>query len=296
MPLFICNSRFSRESRLLRQAASDAGWETLRLDGWELPDWVDCDEPEVTIFGTVPLALDIADKFERTLLGCGADWLPALPLALLRRIVTKATLSEAIRTGDGRFVKGAISKILPAKVYAHEELRQAAATLSPELAVFVAEPVRWLVEYRCFVANGIVEAISPYRRDGQTWQEPPDFRLSASVGESDINLGLMASDAEVTEALEFAAQILNSRDVRVPPAFVLDIGIIDGRGWAVVEANEGWASGIYDCDPAKVLAVLSKACIPAFPQTPVHEEWDFARHYRSACPHAPQNAIRSPGY
>jgi|SoiMetStandDraft_2_1073263.scaffolds.fasta_scaffold1564915_1 hypothetical protein len=35
--------------------------------------------------------------------------------------------------------------------------------------------------------------------------------------------------------------------------------IIANRGWAVVEANASWASGIYGCEAAKVLEVLAGA-------------------------------------
>jgi hypothetical protein len=40
---------------------------------------------------------------------------------------------------------------------------------------------------------------------------------------------------------------------------VVDIGRISGRGWAVVEANAAWGSGIYGCNPAMVLPVLAWA-------------------------------------
>lgn len=43
---------------------------------------------------------------------------------------------------------------------------------------------------------------------------------------------------------------------------VLDIGTISGRGWAVVEANAAWGSGIYGCDPMEVLGVIRHATKP----------------------------------
>jgi hypothetical protein len=42
---------------------------------------------------------------------------------------------------------------------------------------------------------------------------------------------------------------------------VIDIGKIVGRGWAVVEANPAWGSGIYGNDPDEVLNVLAKSCM-----------------------------------
>jgi hypothetical protein len=40
---------------------------------------------------------------------------------------------------------------------------------------------------------------------------------------------------------------------------VVDVGVIPGRGWAAVELNACWASGVYGCDPAAVLGVLRQA-------------------------------------
>lgn len=226
------------------------------------------------IFATVPEAFDIAEKFNRTLLGCGADWLVGLPEEFLRREVRKMTLAEALRSSNGKFVKGAISKALLGKIYSTLELRQAAVKLSPDFVVYVAEPVVWTVEYRCFVAEQNIVTISPYRRLGEIWEET----------EQNPSPSLSAPEAELREARDFANSFLKCPAVKCPPAFVLDIGQIENRGWAVLEANECWASGIYDSDPAKILSVLKQACIPNSPRTHVHENWDFAAHYRAACP------------
>jgi hypothetical protein len=61
----------------------------------------------------------------------------------------------------------------------------------------------------------------------------------------------------------FARTLLADAQVAVPPAFVLDVGNIARRGWAVVEANSAWGAGIYGCDPAQVLRVLRRAVLPS---------------------------------
>jgi hypothetical protein len=58
------------------------------------------------------------------------------------------------------------------------------------------------------------------------------------------------------EALRSGASVLGDPSVIVPRAVVLDVGRIARVGWAVVEANAAPMSGIYDCDPVRVLAVL----------------------------------------
>jgi hypothetical protein len=44
------------------------------------------------------------------------------------------------------------------------------------------------------------------------------------------------------------------------PGFVVDVGLIATRGWAVVELNPAWFSGLLGADPAAVLGVLERAC------------------------------------
>ena len=71
--------------------------------------------------------------------------------------------------------------------------------------------------------------------------------------------GYAASGAELTQSRDFAEKVLGDPRVEAPRAIVLDVGRIDGRGWAVVEANGAWGSGIYGCDPDEVLEVVRHA-------------------------------------
>ena len=63
----------------------------------------------------------------------------------------------------------------------------------------------------------------------------------------------------------------------MPPAFVLDIGQVVGRGWAVIEANPAWASGIYGCDAAKILPILQRACIRTDRIDDADKRWQINR-------------------
>jgi hypothetical protein len=64
------------------------------------------------------------------------------------------------------------------------------------------------------------------------------------------------------QALQFAARVLQ-QDTSLPHAVVLDVGVIEGRSWAVVEANAAWGSGLYGCDASQVLRVVHRACTRA---------------------------------
>ncbi len=70
--------------------------------------------------------------------------------------------------------------------------------------------------------------LSPYRRGDVTF--------------SSYAAPLRGPRRELDAASKFANSVLNS--VPCPSALVLDVGIIKGRGWAVVEPNECWGAGI----------------------------------------------------
>lgn len=65
------------------------------------------------------------------------------------------------------------------------------------------------------------------------------------------------------EAIAFADEVLASETDRLPSSVVLDVGIIEGRGWAVVECNQTYASGIYgDLDATELLPAVLRAAGP----------------------------------
>jgi hypothetical protein len=58
---------------------------------------------------------------------------------------------------------------------------------------------------------------------------------------------------ELEQVMTFCRSLAGDRSFALPPAVTLDVGRIEGKGWAVVQANPAWSSGLYDCDPAPVL-------------------------------------------
>ncbi len=59
--------------------------------------------------------------------------------------------------------------------------------------------------------------------------------------------------------LSFCDRLLTQSKALFPPAFVVDVGLIEDRGWAVVEFNPAWCVGLLGTDPQRVLAVLRRA-------------------------------------
>lgn len=268
MPSFICSSRYTVDSQILRKTAQSLGWETLRLDGNTVPDWFDLPDSAIAFFYTAPHAFDIARQLGRTLLGCNPDWTINLPPDLLNRNLQQTRLSNALRISEPRFVKHAVSKAFPAAVYTAQQLADETKTIHPDSLVHVGEPVDWECEFRCFVSKANVNAIGAYVYDGAI---VADYDSFPDVAESELN-----------DVRSFAETVLSHPDVATPDAFVLDVGIIRNRGWAVVECNECWASGIYACDPKSVLETLVAGNVVS--DAIESSAWDFQRHYTTACP------------
>lgn len=57
----------------------------------------------------------------------------------------------------------------------------------------------------------------------------------------------------------------------------MDVGLIDDRGWAVVEFNPSWCSGVLGADPRKVLAVLERACQDGRRLSVADQQWVLER-------------------
>ena len=113
-----------------------------------------------------------------------------------------------------------------------------------DMAVLIADPVQWESGYRCFCLDGEVMAVSPYLRSG-TLAKEQNFQMSQS---------------EQEDVKSFVTTVLTANP-DTPRAIVIDVGYIVEKGWAVVEANSAWGSGIYGCDPDSVLDVIRHATI-----------------------------------
>ncbi|MEM8953398.1 MAG: ATP-grasp domain-containing protein [Verrucomicrobiota bacterium] len=269
MPTLILSPTHHSESRILRKAAQGLGWSTFRFQGDGLPAFYSGESVDSAIYCTVPNAFVVARQLDSFLLGCSSNWLPDLPEEFLKRTVMLCPLMEAKREELRRFIKPALGKSFEAAVMTGSDLDSVASHLPDDLEVHAAEVVEWEVEYRCFAADQAVKTLSPYRR-GETIFSGYDRPLAGP-------------HEEEAEAQGFANSVVEA--VRCPRAFVLDVGKIKGRGWAVVESNECWGAAIYGCAPPAVLEVLLKANVSRTAATEEDRLWDYAKHYFRACPH-----------
>jgi hypothetical protein len=261
MPTLVLSPRFTPDSIALWRAAIDAGWEVHRLAGWRPPEGLVLEDP---VFSDEPLlAILLADLWGVALIEPTLDWLAGLPSRYLRRRVRFLTLAEARRLPGPVFLKPADDKCFPARVYEGGAALPPLPHLSPSTPALASEPVRFEVEYRTFVADRKLHTISPYVRGGDI-ARGSDGVWAALPGEEE-------------EATAFLGELLADAGAAVPPAAVIDVGKIEGDGWAVVEANPAWGAGICGCDPAEVLPVLRRACVPRSQLTREDAAWVVER-------------------
>jgi len=188
----------------------------------------------------------IAESLGVVLLEPAFDWLPTLPTQYRGREVRLTPLGHARLLKITRFVKPVDLKYFVAKVYDSGDQLPVETAPTDSTPVLISEPVHWEVEYRCFVLERQVAAISPYLRDGKLAQDEAGHWI----------------DSRTAEALHFAQSFVRDAAIELPPGVVVDVGFIRHGGWAVVEANAAWGSGIYGCDPQLVLPVVRRSCLP----------------------------------
>jgi len=228
----------------LAQAAQLAGWS---VRAWDEAPHVPAGQ-RIVYYGRTDVVAQAAARYRLALLEPPLDLLTRLPASLLLRQVEAARFRDLCRLQRPTFVKPAdpLERCFDAGIYAQVSAIRAPRDLDPDLPVLVAEPVEWLVEFRCFVREGRLVAASPYLSFGRPVWQPWD-QGGSKAGP--------AGDARAV-----CGRLLAAKALALPPAFVVDVGLIEGRGWAVVEFNPAWNSGLLRADLAAVLGVIERAC------------------------------------
>ena len=247
MPTLILTPRFTADAQTIWRAANELGWTVERLTSWHVPDALR-GVPEPVLYLEAMMGPTLAEAFGLRLVEVSDDWLPRLPEEYRKRAVRLATLGEARLLSEPAFVKPPNDKSFAARTYLGGELP---IEFPNEMPVLIAEVVSWEKEFRVFILDRELRTFSPYLRGGQLQREA----------------GFALEPGEKPVVTEFVGRILRDPRVDLPKAAVLDVGFIHGRGWAVVEQNAAWGSGLYGCDPAEVLEVLRHAALPHPPES-----------------------------
>ena len=211
----------------LAESFARCGGEVHRIGRfWDPPSF----EPwAVRVYGADSFCLVLQQKLGFALCSPDDELLLHVPSSFLRRRISKRTLGEVGAMTFPAFVKPVSPKQFRGAVYQSSvELDAECAGLSSDTPVIVSEPVALKAEARTFVLDGRV--------------------LDAAVYEG---------EAEVGEAAAIVTALAS--EMALPRSVVVDVGLIRGRGWAVIEFNAAWGAGLNGCDPDKVLAAIVAA-------------------------------------
>lgn len=264
MPTLILSRRYSDDSNALWRAAVGAGWEVERSMTYAPPAGLA--RGEAVIYGETLLADAIAGPLGLLLLEPTDDWLVRVPERHRKRDVRLSNLCAARALAERRFVKPVDEKIFPARVYESGRDVEPAGDFPDSALVLISEPVAFDLEVRAFVLERKVSALSAYIRGGAIARDAfGDWPLSP---------------AEREGALGFLDDLLADPELDLPDAVVVDVGCTAERGWAVVEANACWASGLCGCDPRDVLPVLRRASALEARASVADRAWSRASHLR----------------
>lgn len=239
MPTLILGPRQTEDSQRLWRTASRLGWRVERLATWRIPDDL-LGVPDPVLYVEALIAPSLAEVLGVRLVEPPADWLPTLPEEYRGRAVCLTTAGTARGNPAPLFVKPPNDKSFPAAIRTGSEMPAFVADDEP---VLVQEVIEWEKEFRCFLLDRKLRTFSIYLR----------------CGELQKDAGYESTTAEDAELQTFVGRVLADPQVSLPRAVVMDVGVIRGRGWAVVELNAAWGSGIYGCDPEEVLEVIRHA-------------------------------------
>ncbi|MFN8552609.1 MAG: ATP-grasp domain-containing protein [Candidatus Obscuribacterales bacterium] len=259
MDLFL-SPRHNQSSAAIESAAKEVGWNVHRLTNWRVPESYHASASGITAYGEPLFVAAIADALELALIEPTFSWLSNLPAKYLKRKVELTTLGEARRLNLKTFAKPADDKCFAAKVYESGAAIEASQLLPETSPVIVSDVVDWELECRYFVLERKVMCSSPYSFDGEL-----------------IDDSFVEADNSANERSIFIESLLEDETVPLPPACVVDIGLIRGKGWAVVEANPAFGAGIYQCEPARVLPVLARSLVLRRDLSPSDHPWVLER-------------------
>ncbi len=242
-------ARHTHDAQKLWRSAIRRGWKTHRVTGWHLTQGDVSDAGRFVIYGESILAPQWAEVLGVTLVEAEPQWLTQLPRELVRRDLVVTTLETARQMAENVFVKPLLPKDFRAAVYGPNASDWSELDdRNDDERVLTSTPVQWASEFRCFMLDARCVTASPYLRRGELCET-----------ESGEWPWLGDEESEVVAFVESVARAF-------PPAnggTVIDVGWISDFGWAVIEANDAWGSGLYGCDADAALDVIDAACIQA---------------------------------
>jgi ATP-grasp domain, R2K clade family 2 len=238
--ILVLGARYSDDSRLLGEAARIKGWQVVRLASSQITD--ELHQSECRVYAEGFLAEHLAHELGLVLLRPADDALAQLEFDFAKRQVSYCRAEDFKRPTSSAFIKPADQKLFPARVYTANAPIVGLEHLQPDDPILISEVVTFSREYRFFIRDRQVLTGSIYLLADEIPQVPIGYE-----GEG---------DPLWQGAIEFARQVASQTKLELPRSVVLDVGLVESGKWAVIEFNPVWASGIYGCDPLRVLECL----------------------------------------
>jgi hypothetical protein len=240
MPTLVLPFRHKPDFTLLWQTAIEQKWKTER---WPLRPPFPKLDGEIVLYcdplTSVLLTEATGLQFDEVPL----DWLTRVPEQYLRRTVRFGHLSDLEAMTQGWpgpwFIKPARDKVFAAAIY-NKIADVLSQSLRDDTPILVSGPITFSQEWRFFIGHRKVEAFSIYARNGEGFRDRDKWSWEES---------------EEEQARLFVEGILNDQDIPFLDSHVIDVGLTS-QGWAVVESNDAYASGLYACEPEGVLRAL----------------------------------------
>ena len=218
---------------LVAQAWAHAGLGPVaRLDRfWEPPELPPA--AEVALYGSDTFCLVVAQKLGLELVSPPDDLLLHAGPDLLRRAVRGLTLAEALLGPWPSFVKPLVPKSFRAGVWrSADELSAETKGMERLSPVLASEVVSIQAEARAWLLDGCVRTLAVYEGRGD-----------------------LASGRSFVEEC--------ARRLPLPETCVLDVALLGGGRWALLEANAAWGAGLNGCEASEAIPCIARATRPA---------------------------------
>ncbi|MDR4953678.1 ATP-grasp domain-containing protein [Chryseobacterium sp. ES2] len=231
---------YTEDSNNLKKASLNTSYELNRFNAkWNVPE--EFRKDVIAVYGEDIYAEIVAEQCNLTLTKPNDNWLSKISEEFTKRKIVYGKLKDFVHE-ENIFIKCSDFKSFKAGIFNKVTDIKGFETLDLENTVFTSEIVEWELEVRCFVLNNEIKTYSSYWRNDA-------FDTS------------ILSEKEQNDMLAFFESFIQKYSSTLPSAIVLDFGIIKGKGWALIEANPAWCSGLYACDAEKALEVIVNSCI-----------------------------------
>ncbi len=227
--LLIIPDKRDIERDAVAEAWQENGGDILRLGRfWEPPV---LEVSQVRLYGPDTFCLVLAQQLNLDLVSPTDDLLIHLDEKWLKRQIQVHPLQQVARLDFPLFAKPLIPKQFRANVYPNKDaLLDECKGLSDDISVVVSSLVNFIAEARTFTLDGQVKTCAIYEGIG-----------------------------DENEAHRFAS--IFAEENQLPKTCVIDVGYVENSGWAVIEANATWGSGLNGCDPLGAAECIAQATL-----------------------------------